>query len=661
MTVLAGSGVPGTANGSPFRAQFSDPFGVASDPDGRIYVADAGDLPRIRRIEVDGSVSTVAGGEAGYADGPAALARFRTPSGLSRAPDGALYVADTGNNAVRRIAPDGGVSTAAGSPSPGFADGAPREARFNGPVGVAVDAAGRVIIADTYNDRIRALAPGGAVTTLAGGSAPGYADGPAADARFDTPCGVAVDAAGRVYVADSGNGVVRVISPDGMVTTLGPMPADGLVRPMGIVVAENGAVYVTDDRGRIVEIVPGQGARIVAGSRPGFANGDGAEARLRSLGGIAAAGPGRLVVADGRNALVRMVEAARGAAFRPPASPRVRPAFDAAAFAMTPLLWPLAPMEGPFEITGTLGEPRGGEGGERFHAGIDVHADEGAPVCAVRSGTVTSPLGVAEVATLNESLRIADVAYVHLRVGRDRRDLPLNDDRFAASYDEAGRLTHLRVRRGARFEAGDVLGTANRFNHVHLNVGWPGEEYNPLLFRIVQFEDHVPPTIVRGGIRLFREDGSPVTARARGRVVVDGKLRVVVEAWDQVDGNEARRRLGLYEMGYQVLTAAGNAVPGFEAPRRTLRFDRLQPGSEAPRVVYASGSGIPFYGRRSTRLLYVVTNSLRDGTAAVGEWDAGALPPGDYVLRVFAGDAAGNVASANTDLAVTVAPRPIAR
>ena len=80
-----------------------------------------------------------------------------------------------------------------------------------------------------------------------------------------------------------------------------------------------------------------------------------------------------------------------------------------------------------------------------------------------------------------------------------------------------GRMVRIRVRRGARFGPGEPVGTANAFNHVHLNVGWPGEEYNPLLFRLVQFEDDVAPTIPRGGVRLFREDGQPIVERRRGR------------------------------------------------------------------------------------------------------------------------------------------------
>jgi hypothetical protein len=185
-------------------------------------------------------------------------------------------------------------------------------------------------------------------------------------------------------------------------------------------------------------------------------------------------------------------------------------------------------------------------------------------------------------------------------------------------------------------------------------VGWPGEEHNPLLFRLVQFEDTVPPTIPKGGVRLFQEDGQPITGRTRGRLAVTGRVRVVVDAWDQVNGNEARRRLGLYTLGYQVLNPDGTGAPGFEAPRETIRFDRLLPGSDAPRVVYAAGSGIPFYGRRSTRLLYVVTNTLEGGLASMGVWDTATLRPGNYTLRILAGDTEGNLALANRDVPVTI-------
>ena len=112
-------------------------------------------------------------------------ARFDSPSGLAIDAQGVLYVADTGNNAIRRITPDGQVTTLAGDGNPGDQDGVGAAARFNGPIGVAVDASGRVIVADTYNDRIRAIALDGTVTTIAGGPEPGLLDR-IADSRRDS-------------------------------------------------------------------------------------------------------------------------------------------------------------------------------------------------------------------------------------------------------------------------------------------------------------------------------------------------------------------------------------------------------------------------------------------------------------------------------------------
>src|SRR5688572_3936787 len=157
VTVLAGDGVADVRDGPSPLARFSDPFGVTVAPDGSIYVADAGRAQRVRRIAPDGTVTTVAGGELGYRDGPASTARFDTPSGLAFDAGGGVLVADTGNNAIRRIAPDGSVTTVAGDGIPGYLDGPARQARFRGPTGIAVDAAGRIIVADAYNDRIRAI------------------------------------------------------------------------------------------------------------------------------------------------------------------------------------------------------------------------------------------------------------------------------------------------------------------------------------------------------------------------------------------------------------------------------------------------------------------------------------------------------------------------
>jgi hypothetical protein len=134
---------------------------------------------------------------------------------------------------------------------------------------------------------------------------------------------------------------------------------------------------------------------------------------------------------------------------------------------------------------------------------------------------------------------------------------------------------------------------------------------------------------------------------------VSGRVRIIAEAWDQVDRNKPSRRLGIYSLGYQVLRLDGTPLDGFDAPRTTIVFDRLPQAPRAGDVAYAAGSGITVYGNRATRFRYLVTNEVRGGEATEGWWDAGALAPGDYRVRVVAKDFAGN--SATREIVVRVA------
>jgi sugar lactone lactonase YvrE len=609
--------------------RFADPYGIAALPDGTLFVSDGAGGNRLFAIDPAGTVTPLAGADdAGFADGAGTAARFATPSGIALDATGALYVADTGNDAVRRVTRDGQVSTVVRG--------------LNGPIGVACHPDGRLFVSDTYNDRIVVIEPDGSAAPI-----PLTVD-------LDTPTGLAVGADGTLYIADTGNNVVRVVHRDGRVDTIDPVGIGGLRRPLGVAVDAAGAMYVSDESSRVIGIRPDQlTSRVIAGSRAGYGDGPGEQALFRRPAGVAALGAGRLVVADSGNGLVRAVTARTLAEAAPPASPFLRPVFDADAFGRRPLLWPLDPLIGPFEVAGTMGEARGQDAG-RFHAGVDVRAEQGAPVLAIRDGVVAAPLAAGEFGTLNEWLRLGPVTYVHIRVGRERRGAMFDDPRFVATRDLSGHLIRVRAKRGATFRVGERVGTVNPFNHVHVNVGWGGEEYNPLLFRLVQFNDTVPPTIASGGVRLFDTAGTPLTTRVRGRIQVAGPVQVVVDAWDQADGNRADRRLGVYALGYQVLHPDGTPVEGFAEPRHTLRFDRLSTQPDAPRLVYAPGSGIPFYGQRRTRFLYIVTNTFKDGVAAAGAWDTTALPPGDYLLRVHAADAAGN--ETRRDLAVTITP-----
>src|SRR5919106_3020184 len=158
VTTLAGDGSPRVRDANlSTQAAFSDPFGVAVATDGTVYVADAGESNRIRKIRPDGTVATFAGGNEGFSDGLTTSASFNTPSGLALDADGNLYVADTGNNRIRKITPEGQVSTVAGDGTAGYRVGPTSQSQFNGPIGIAVDARGNIYVADTYNDRVRMI------------------------------------------------------------------------------------------------------------------------------------------------------------------------------------------------------------------------------------------------------------------------------------------------------------------------------------------------------------------------------------------------------------------------------------------------------------------------------------------------------------------------
>jgi serine/threonine-protein kinase len=227
VSTLAGSGEAGYTDGEPLAAQFRKLKGMAIGRSGPIYVADCGvvapDYARIREITVSGQVTTLAGGVVGHADGSGREAMFGNDAlGLTTDGSGNLYVADARNQCIRLVTPQGVVTTLAGKPggAGGFADGAAAEAQFKQPSGVAVDEMETVYVADMLNHRIRQVSPEGQVTTLAGTGEAGFTDGPADQAQFKFPTDVAVATDGTVYVADSANNRIRFITPTGEVGTL---------------------------------------------------------------------------------------------------------------------------------------------------------------------------------------------------------------------------------------------------------------------------------------------------------------------------------------------------------------------------------------------------------------------------------------------------------
>ena len=342
-TNLAGSTlIPGNTQGTGPAAQFSEPWGVAVDGAGNTYVADTQNHD-IRQITPGGAVTLLAGsGTAGFADGTGNAAQFARPTGVAVNNAGTqVYVADYNNQRIRMVTvPSGVVTTIAGIGTIGTADGDITTAQFRNPFGVTFDAPRNLLfVSDQNNQSVRKIdlgQPSGSatfVTTHAGLTGTGgYVNGPAGTARFNAPRGIAVDPAGNVYVADSGNLIVRKIDTFGFVTTLAGHPVTPFLPgcddgpgtgarfsnlqaispfggPTGIAADAGGNVYVTDQGNHTIrKISPAGNVTTLAGTAqaPGGADGVGSAARFNFPGSIAVSAAGRLYVADTLNHTIRI-------------------------------------------------------------------------------------------------------------------------------------------------------------------------------------------------------------------------------------------------------------------------------------------------------------------------------------------------------------------
>ena len=342
ISTIAGNGSAGfSGDGGPAtQAGLGGPERVVVDSAGNVYFSSIRNN-RIRRITPEGIIDTIAGaGGHGYSGdgGPAAQATLNQPYGLALDAAGNLYIADSENNRIRRMTPEGIIRTVAGNGVGGYSGdgGAATEAALNYPIGVAVDAVGNVYVADTENNRIRKVTPDGMIRTVAGNGEQGaIGDGePATDAQLFLPTDVAIDRSGNLYIAGSqaytygpyidGDHSIRKVTADGIITTVagGRKPSDGLCFPQAVAIDAIGNVYITDSGFHRIRRLDLSGAlATVAGSSAdleGAFGGDGGPASnalldlgtkdyTKTCGGAAVDGAGNLYIADCENGRIRKV------------------------------------------------------------------------------------------------------------------------------------------------------------------------------------------------------------------------------------------------------------------------------------------------------------------------------------------------------------------
>ncbi|WP_448702667.1 IPT/TIG domain-containing protein [Mucilaginibacter sp. AW1-3] len=306
VSTLAGNGTPGAANGPGATAQFKQAWGVAADGAGNVYVADS-DNNLIRKITPGGMVSTLAGdGTMGARNGDGAHAQFNYPHGLVVDAAGNVFVADAGNNLIRKVTPAGIVSTVAGDGNAGLVNKTGAEAEFNFPADITLDINGNLYIGDTNNACIRKVTQAGEVITFAVG--------------FRAPEGITIDAAGNLFVADAGGFVIRKVSQAGVVsivagstTEVGYVDGPGTVarfhNPEGIAIDKKGNLYVGDLNAAIRRITPDGVVSTIAGNgQTGFVDAAGPDARFREPSGIATDAFGTIYVCDVSNLRIRKLQ-----------------------------------------------------------------------------------------------------------------------------------------------------------------------------------------------------------------------------------------------------------------------------------------------------------------------------------------------------------------
>ena len=304
VTTYVGNGTAGLLNGSGTGIEFNAPVGVTITSTGFVFVSEQGNND-IRVISPGSIVSTFAGaGTPGYKDGSNTTAEFNNPQGMVADNEGNIYVADAGNNVIRKITPDGVVSTYAGDGKAGLLNGSATSAEFSSPRGLAIDKSRNIYVADYGNNVIREISSSGTVSTYAGNGTAGLVNGTAATAEFQNPSSVVIDGSFNVYVADAGNNAIREIVQGGKVNTY----ATGLPTPVWIALDGSGNMYASCANSTIQYINSAGKVSTYAGTgNPGFSNGPLLSSEFNNPLGLIANDQGVLVVADNANNRLRLV------------------------------------------------------------------------------------------------------------------------------------------------------------------------------------------------------------------------------------------------------------------------------------------------------------------------------------------------------------------
>jgi sugar lactone lactonase YvrE len=628
------------------NGEIGEPFGVAINGDS-VFVSD-GQKGKIWKL--------TAGNLSVFAEG------LDTPSGIAFDQSGNLIVADTGANAIKSIDAKG-VATVL-TTGCGYSRHTALEMEMmektplKGPTGVAVGADNAIYFTDTYNDRVCVIEKGLVTTFAAEKASRGFMEGGVHDARFDTPTGLAVWG-DKLLVADTGNNRIRVVEAHGDVWTLagngegdvsnGTLLSASFVQPVALAVDNLGSIFVGD--GNAIRTISGAVPTVttISDGHRGLADGLRSKSRFNRPSGLALNSAGEVIVADSENRLVRRFSSKKDGHSITTSeidTLRDKPSdFRNAA----PARWPYDPPTAPRDIAGTLGEIRGEmtKSAEDvwFHNGLDIAGGYGETARFIRDEKVLRPIAAENFGTLRELIRMPTLGYIHIRLGRNSDGKSFDDERFLFQTDPSGKMIDVRVPRGAKFRAGEAIGTLNPMNHVHLVAGRSGSEMNALdALALPGISDSRPPVIEK--VAFYDQNWLPVeTSGGESRIKLTGNIRIVAKAYDQMDGNAERRRLGIYKLGYSINRKGEPAVE----PNWTIRFDRM-PSNEAVKFAYADKSYSGATGE--TIFNYIATNIVSGDEFREAFVDANALSSGLYTVTVSAADYFGNVSRKEIDFEV---------